>query len=109
MAFVTRMVILEDVWAALFDMFPHKAPGIDGFPAFVSKGWDSMKLDLLHFVSQLFLMVVCPKRSQIIFFFLFQRFSTLKNCCNFDLLASKRGRITFTFISLSFLSLKLNV
>lgn len=83
MAFVTRMVILEDVWAALFDMFPHKAPGIDGFPAFVSKGWDSMKLDLLHFVSQLFLMVVCPKRSQIIFFFLIPKIQHTKKLLQF--------------------------
>lgn len=47
MEMVIRSIVLEDIRAALFDMDPNKAPGIDGYPAsFFQKGWDIMKMDL---------------------------------------------------------------
>lgn len=46
----------------LFEMSPHKALGIDGFPAsFLKKGWESLKTDLLNFVSQVFSNRCVPK------------------------------------------------
>lgn len=55
MEYVTRVVNIDDVKDVLFDMSPHKAPGIDGFPAFFfQKGWNKLKGDLLNFVTRAF-------------------------------------------------------
>lgn len=61
---VTREMILEYVHAPLFDMSPHKASGIDGLHAsFYQKGWDSLKFDLLQFVSKAFEDGYLPKET----------------------------------------------
>lgn len=53
---------MKDVKAAIFDMSSHKAPGIDGFPAsFFQKGWESMRMDVLNFVTKVFVEGYLPK------------------------------------------------
>lgn len=46
---------MKDVYDALFDMEPFKAPSIDGFSAcFYQKGWKLMKDDLFAYVNEAF-------------------------------------------------------
>lgn len=55
MDLVTAPILEQDVKAALFDMSPHKALGIDGIPAsFYRKGWDTIKNDMITFVQLAF-------------------------------------------------------